>query len=73
MEKLTVYSEAKVECKELKLGFHHDIYLDLDINSGFKVRILSSNLRVQSEPENNNINRARFMSGHICHGHTDNI
>ena len=62
-----VYSEARVECKELKLLFHHDIYLDLDTKSGFKVRILSSILCVQSEPnfrftENNN--RARFMGGH---------
>ena len=84
MGKLAVYSEARVECsearvecKELKLWFHHDIYLDLDTKSGFKVRILSSILCVQSEPEifrfTENNNRARLMGGHICHGHTDNI
>ena len=84
MEKLAVYSEARVECsearvecKELKLWFHHDFYLDLDTKSGFKVRILSSILCVQSEPEifrfTENNNRARLMGGHICHGGTDNI
>ena len=77
MEKLAVYSEARVECKELKLWFHHDIYLDLDTKSGFKVRILSSILCVQSEPEifrfTDNNNRAIDSWVGICHGHTDNI
>ena len=54
----------------VKIVFHHDIYLDLDTKSGFKVRIglLSSILCVQSEPEifrfTENNNRARFMGGH---------
>ena len=68
-----VYSEARVKCKELKLLFHHDIYLDLDTKSGFKVRILSSILCVQSEPEifrfTENNNRARFMGGHLPRPH----
>ena len=58
-------------------GFHHDIYLDLDTKSGFKVRILSSILCVQSEPEifrfTENNNRARFMGGHLPRPHSNGL